>query len=581
MEHAYRQYQEWLESPLFDEATKLELLAIKDQPEEIKDRFYKDLSFGTGGLRGVLGAGTNRINRYTVRRATQGLANYILQQPKQAAKGVAIAYDSRRMSKELAMETALCLNANNIPAYLFDALRPTPVLSYTVRHLGCIAGVVITASHNPAQYNGYKVYWEDGGQITPPRDQEIIQCVRAVHSFADAKMLSREEALGSGLLRMIGAEIDGAYIEELKKLCIQPELMREFGGQLTVVYTPLHGTGFSFVPRILQECGFTNVHVVPQQAQPDGDFPTVVSPNPEDRGAFTLALALAEQVHADLILATDPDADRLGAYVRGSDGVFHELNGNMSGMLLCEYQLSMRSQLGTLPDNGAIVKTIVTGNMSKAAAAFYHTALIETLTGFKYIGEQILRFEQTNSHEFLFGYEESYGCLIGTSVRDKDAIVAVMALCEAAAYYASKHLTLWDQMLALYQKYGYYREQLLSCTFAGAEGAAHIEHLMHCLRSNPPRSLGNPERHMFAVQSVTDYLMPEKTGLPKSNVLYFTLTDDAWCCIRPSGTEPKIKCYLGVKGQSMQHARELSDDLADALYACFTDAHTPEEHGHL
>ncbi len=545
----YRQrYRQWLEDPYFDEETKAELRAIEQDEEDLKDRFYKELSFGTGGLRGILGAGTNRLNLYTVRKATQGLADYILETGG-SEMGVAIAFDSRRMSPEFALETALCLCANGIRAYLFESLRPTPELSFAVRKLGCIAGVVITASHNPPQYNGYKVYYEDGGQITPPRDKEIIERVNAVTGFDQVKTMRREDAEKSGLLRIIGREIDDAYIAQLKAQLLHPEAIREYGSQLKIVYTPLHGTGLVPATRILKEIGFGQVLVVPEQAEPDGDFPTVSYPNPEDKHAFSLALALAENEQADLVLATDPDADRLGVYVRDRQGIYHELTGNMSGMLLCEYQLHERQARGTLPEDGAIVKTIVTGNMAKAAAKKYHMALIETLTGFKYIGEQIKYFRQDHSHTYVFGFEESYGCLIGTYARDKDAIVAVMALCEAAAFYASKGMTLWDQMLHLYDTYGYYKEDLVSLTLTGADGAEKIASMMESVRREPPREIGG-----FAVTEIRDYLLPEKTGLPASNVLYFSLEEDGWCCVRPSGTEPKIKFYLGVKGKSLADA---------------------------
>lgn len=545
----YKQrYQQWLTDPYFDQATKAQLLALQDNDEEIKDRFYKELSFGTGGLRGILGAGTNRLNIYTVRKATQGLADYILATGGQE-KGVAIAFDSRHMSPEFAMETALCLCANNIKAFLFQEPRPTPQLSFALRKLGCIAGVVITASHNPPEYNGYKVYYEDGGQITPPRDQAIISYVNKVTDFHQVKTMCREQAISKDLLHFVGEEMDDAYITQLKEQLLHPELVKTYGSQLKIVYTPLHGTGGVLVKRILKELGFSNVLVVPKQEYPDGDFPTVKSPNPEDKQAFSLALALAKKEQADLVLATDPDADRLGIYARDTKGEYHEFTGNMSGMLLLEYQLSQRKALGTLPANAAIVKTIVTGNMAKEAAAAYDVALLETLTGFKYIGEQIKNFEISGSHTYVFGYEESYGCLIGTYARDKDAIVAVIALCEAAAYYASLQKTLWDQMLTLYETYGYYKEDLLSVTLKGADGAAKIADMMEQIRNQPPASIGG-----FQVLSMQDYLLTEQTHLPSSNVLYFTLEDGGWCCMRPSGTEPKIKFYIGVKGTSLADA---------------------------
>lgn len=543
-------YEQWLSDSYFDEATKLELLALKDNEEEIKDRFYKELSFGTGGLRGVLGAGTNRLNIYTVRKATQGLADYI-KATGGSEKGVVIAYDSRRMSPEFSLETALCLCANGIKAYLFEAPRPTPQLSFAVRELGCIAGVVITASHNPPEYNGYKVYYEDGGQITPPRDKEIISYVNNVTDFHAVKTMSKEDATTAGLLHTVGTKMDDAYIAQLKQQILHPEAIDVYGSKLKIVYTPLHGTGGVLVKRILKELGFTNVVIVPEQEYPDGNFPTVKSPNPEDKQAFKLALELAEKEQADLVLATDPDADRLGVYAKDKDGIFREFTGNMSGMLLCEYQLAQRKALGTLPTNAAIVKTIVTGNMAKAAAKRYDAALIETLTGFKYIGEQIKWFEEQGNHSYVFGYEESYGCLIGTYARDKDAIVAVMALCEAAAFYASQDKTLWEQMITLYETYGYYKEDLLSVTLKGANGAEKIAAMMEEIRQNPPKEIGG-----FPVSHMQDYLRTEETHLPSSNVLYFALEEDGWCCMRPSGTEPKIKFYIGVKGTSLENAAD-------------------------
>ena len=551
-------YQEWLANPYFDEVTRAELAALKENEKEIKERFFQDLEFGTGGLRGILGAGVNRMNLYTVRRATQGLANYIRRQGGEQ-KGVAIAYDSRRMSPEFAMDTALCLAANEIKAYLFESLRPTPELSFAVRELGCIAGIVITASHNPAEYNGYKVYWEDGAQITAPKDLEIIQEVKAITDFAEAKTTDKEAAINKGLLVSIGKEIDDRYIEELKKLVLNP--ISEEGRRLSIVYTPLHGSGNLPVRRILQELGFVHVHVVPEQELPDSEFSTVDYPNPEDPKVFALAKELADKVGADLILATDPDADRLGVQVRNKAGEFVLLNGNMTGALLAEYEFSQRAEKGILASNAALIKTIVTGNISDRIAEHYQARLIEVLTGFKYIGEQIKDFKETGCNEFIFGYEESYGCLIGTHSRDKDAVVAVMALCEAAAYYQSKGITLYEQMERIYEKYGYYREDLMSVTLKGIEGIEKIKAIMEGYRSNPPKMAGD-----YNVLKIRDYREDmitdlqtgavTPTGLPKSDVLYFELEEDAWCAIRPSGTEPKIKFYFGVKGSSMEEAKE-------------------------
>lgn len=555
MEYEVR-YQEWLLNPYFDEATRNELAALTGNDKEIKERFFRDLEFGTGGLRGILGAGVNRMNLYTVRRATQGLANYIRKQGGEK-KGVAIAYDSRRMSPEFALDTALCLAANGIKAYLFEALRPTPELSFTVRELGCTAGIVITASHNPPEYNGYKVYWEDGAQITSPKDVEIIQEVKAITDFSEAKTMNKQEALQQGLLINIGKDIDDKYIDELRKLVINP--VSEEGRKLNIVYTPLHGTGNLPVRRILKELGFEHVYVVPEQELPDSEFSTVGYPNPEDPKVFTLAKKLAEEVGADLILATDPDADRLGVQVRNREGEFVLLNGNMTGALIAEYEFSQMAEKGILPTNAALVKTIVTGNISDRIAEYYNAKLIEVLTGFKYIGEQIKIFKETGCNEFVFGYEESYGCLIGTHSRDKDAVVAVMALCEAAAYYQSKGITLYEQMERIYEKYGYFREDLVSVTLKGIEGIEKIKAIMEGYRSNPPKSAGDYrilKIRDYCEDKITDVLTGTvtPTGLPKSDVLYFELEEDAWCAVRPSGTEPKIKFYFGVKGSSMEEA---------------------------
>lgn len=563
-------YKFWCESPIFDEATKAELKAIENDEAEIFDRFYKDLEFGTGGLRGVLGAGTNRMNIYTVTKATQGLANYIIKQGGQD-KGVAIAYDSRRMSPEFANEAALCLAANGIKAYIFDSLRPTPELSFALRTLGCISGIVVTASHNPPEYNGYKVYWEDGAQITYPKDVEIIDEVGKVTDFGAIKTISKEEAESKGLYEVIGEKIDNLYMEALKKLVLHPEAIKAQASKLKIVYTPLHGTGNVPVRRVLKELGFENVYVVPEQEKPDGNFPTVSYPNPEDKKAFALALELAKEKDADLVLATDPDADRLGVYAKDSKtGEYKVFTGNMSGMLICEYELSQKKALGMLPENGAIVTTIVSTNMAKAVAKAYNVYCPETLTGFKYIGEQIKFFERDHSYEYLFGFEESYGCLVGTHARDKDACVAVMALCEAAAYYAEQGLTLWDQMLNIFDKYGYYKEDLFTKTFKGADGAEKMKEMMEELRNNPPKQVGD-----YKVLAFRDYKADTvknmetgevtKTGLPQSNVLYFELEDDAWFCVRPSGTEPKIKYYAGVKGKSLEDAETKVEALMNVL----------------
>ena len=563
-------YKFWCENDYFDAKTKEELLAIKNDEKEIKERFYRDLEFGTGGLRGIIGAGTNRMNLYTVRKATQGLANFIIKEGGQD-KGVAIAYDSRRMSIEFSEEVALCLCANGIKAYRFESLRPTPEVSFALRELGCIAGVNITASHNPAEYNGYKVYWEDGAQITPPKDSEIINEVNAVTDWNTVKIMSREEAVEKGLYHVIGKEIDDKYMEALKKLIVMPELVKEVGKTLKIVYTPLHGTGNLPVRRILKEIGFENVYVVKEQELPDGDFPTVVSPNPENASAFELALKLADEVGADLVLATDPDADRLGVYAKDSTtGEYKSFTGNMSGMIICEYLLSMKQAKNELKDDSFIVKTIVSTNMADKVAEAYNVELKECLTGFKFIGELIKIAEDTNHGTYEFGFEESYGCLVGTHARDKDAVVAVMALCEAAAYYHTKGLTLWDQMMEIYKKYGYFREGLETLTLKGIEGAEKIKSMMESIRNNPPKKLGDYDVVSFrdyACDTITDIATGDvkSTGLRKSNVLYFDLTNDAWVCVRPSGTEPKIKFYIGVKGTSFEDADKLLGTLTESL----------------
>lgn len=563
-------YQEWLENPYFDEATKAELRGIADDENEIKERFYADLEFGTAGLRGVIGAGTNRMNVYTVRKATQGLANYIVKVGQQS-KGVAIAYDSRRMSPEFADEAALCLAANGIKAYVFESLRPTPELSYAVRKLGCIAGINITASHNPPEYNGYKVYWEDGAQITPPHDSGIMAEVKAVTDYASVKTMDKEAAKSAGLYEVIGKEIDDAYIEELKSQVIHWDAIKEAQKDIKIVYSPLHGTGNIPARRVLKELGFENVYVVKEQELPDGNFPTVSYPNPEAKEAFELGLKLAKEIDADLVLATDPDADRLGVYVKDTkSGEYISLTGNMSGCLLADYEIGQRKELKGLPEDGALIKTIVTTNMADAIAKAYGIRLIEVLTGFKFIGQQILGFEQSGKGTYLFGFEESYGCLIGTHARDKDAIVATMALAEAAAYYKTKGKTLWDAMVDMYEKYGYYKDDIKSITLKGIEGLAKIQEILETLRKNPPAQIGD-----YKVVSARDYKKDTiqnletgeitPTGLPNSNVLYYDLTDDAWLCVRPSGTEPKVKFYYGVKGNSLEDADQKSAALGEKV----------------
>ena len=569
-ENVKKNYEYWCTSPIFDDATKSELKSLEGNEDEIFDRFYRELEFGTGGLRGVIGAGTNRMNFYTVGKATQGLANFINKQGA-AAKGVAIAFDSRRMSPEFADTAACVLAANGIKAYIFDSLRPTPEPSFALRTLGCTAGIVVTASHNPPEYNGYKVYWEDGAQITAPKDAQIIGEVNAIKDYAEIKKMTTEEAKAAGLYEVIGKEIDDKYMEALKKLVLHPEAIKQMASSLKIVYTPLHGTGNVPVRRVLKELGFEQVTVVPEQELPDGNFPTVSYPNPEDKKAFALALDLAKKIDADLVLATDPDADRLGVYAKDTKtGEYKVFTGNMSGMLICEYEMSQKKALGILPENGALVTTIVSSNMAQAVAKEYGMKFIECLTGFKYIGEQIKFFEQSGSNEYVFGFEESYGCLVGTHARDKDAVVAVMALCEAAAYYKTQGITLWDQMLNIYNKYGYYKEDLFTMTFKGADGAKKMQDMMDAYRKNTPKQVGAYKvlrLRDYKNDVITDLATGETipTGLPKSNVLYFELENDAWFCVRPSGTEPKIKFYAGIKGNSLDDSAKKLDELMEAI----------------
>ena len=564
------EYQRWCEDSSFDEETKKELLSIKYDEEEIKDRFYKELEFGTAGLRGVIGMGTNRMNKYTVGKATQGLANYILEQGTQD-KGVAISYDSRRMSDEFSLQTALILNANGIKTYLFESLRPVPELSFAIRELGATAGIMITASHNPPKYNGYKVYWDDGSQIVAPRDKDIINKVRSITDFKEIKTISREEAVKKGLFNVIGKEMDDKYIETLKNKVLNPEIVREQGKDLKIVYTPLHGTGNTIAERLLNELGFKNVYVVPEQAKPDGNFPTVDYPNPEDKKAFKLALELAKKVDADVVLATDPDADRLGIYAKDTKtGEYMPYTGNMSALLIAEYRISQMKEKGILPKDGMFITTIVSSDLAKAIAANYKLECIEVLTGFKNIGAVMKKAEENHDKTYVFGFEESYGCLIGDYARDKDGIAAVMSLCEAAAYYRSKGITLWDQMNNIYEKYGYYKEDQVSIVLEGAEGAEKIKEMMTDMRNKDVEQIGKYKVLCFKDVD-KDYVKnmttgeESKTGLPKSNVLYYQLEDNAWCCVRPSGTEPKIKLYFGVKGECEKCATEKLEELKDAM----------------
>ena len=565
-----KEYERWCNGPEFDEETKKELLAIKDDKKEIEDRFYQELEFGTAGLRGVIGAGTNRMNKYTVGKATQGLANYILSQGTEKM-GVAISYDSRKMSKEFSLQTALILCANGIKAYLFENLRPVPELSFAVRQLKCTAGIMITASHNPPKYNGYKVYWDDGSQIVSPRDKDIIANVRNVKEYSEIKEMSKEEAISKGLLKFVGKEMDDKYIEKLKSLVLNPEIVKEEGKSLKVVYTPLHGTGNMIAERLLKEIGIENLYVVPEQKDPDGNFPTVDYPNPEDPKAFKLALELAKKVDADVVLATDPDADRLGVFAKNSKtGKYMDYTGNMSALLIAEYRISQMKEKGILSENGMLIKTIVSSNLADAIAKNYNLELIEVLTGFKNIGAVMRKAEENKDKEYVFGFEESYGCLIGDYARDKDGIAAVMSLCEAACYYKSKGETLWDQMINIYNKYGYYKETQVSIVREGVQGAEEIKKMMESTRNKTIEKIGDYKVLTFKdiekdIEKDMETGKIKSTGLPKSNVLYYELEENSWCCLRPSGTEPKIKLYMGVKGTTDEDATEKLEKLKQAM----------------
>ena len=568
MNNYFEKYNEWLNDDCFDDETKKELDSIRDNEEEIKDRFYKELEFGTAGLRGVIGAGTNRMNKYTVGRATQGLANFI-NKMKIENPSVVISYDSRHMSKEFSEIAALVLNANGINVNLFDNLRPVPELSFSVRYLNATAGIMITASHNPPEYNGYKVYWSDGAQIVPPIDKGIIDEVLSIEDFSLIKTINKNEAIEAGLLNYVGEEIDDAFINALKSSCLNPEIIKKEAKNVKIVYTPLHGAGNLPVQRILKELGFENVYVVPEQEKPDGDFPTVSYPNPEDPKAFELALKLAKEVDADVVLATDPDADRLGVFSKMNNGEYVSYTGNMSALLICEYELSQKKEKGILPNNGAIITTVVSSELTKAIAENYGAKVFETLTGFKWIGEKIRKFEEENSYKYLFGFEESYGCLIAPHAGDKDGISAVMALCEATAFYKNKGWSLWEQMIKIYEKYGYYREGQVSIVLKGADGAEEIKNKMAKMRSNPPTELAG--LNVLEVRDYQEHVIKKadgevyETDLPTSNVLYYELSNNSWCCVRPSGTEPKIKFYMGVKGSTMQDAENQLAVLSEAM----------------
>ena len=559
-------YSFWLENKYFDQGTKNELKAIENDATEIEDRFYKDLEFGTGGLRGILGAGTNRMNIYTVRKAAQGLANFIVINGEEAMKrGVAIAYDSRNMSPEFAMESAKVFTANGIKTYLYDSLRATPQLSFTVRELDTFSGVMVTASHNPKQYNGYKVYGEDGGQLPLESAEVVLKEIEGIEDISTVKFFEESEAFSSGLLEMIGEEVDRKYLDCLKTLSINKEVCVSVGKDMEIVYTPLHGTGNIPVRRILDEVGFKNVIVVPEQELPDGNFSTVRSPNPEERDALNLAINLAKEEHSDIVIGTDPDGDRVGVAVRRPDGEYQILTGNQTGCLLMEYILSQKKERGELPSNGFVVKTIVTTELSRDIASFYGVELVEVLTGFKFIGEQIKLLDDDGDKKFIFGYEESFGYLAGTFVRDKDAIVSSMLIAEMTAYYSSKGITLYDALINMFAKYGYVLEGSKSITLEGIEGVRKIAGAMEYLRENDIASFGD-----YTVLRRRDYQNSitsdgQKIYLPKSNVIYYELSDGAWCCVRPSGTEPKIKFYVGVKTGSIADSEKAIEKVIDAM----------------
>jgi len=552
------QYRSWLEDPNIDEATKSELKGLEGNDKEIEDRFYRDLEFGTGGLRGVIGAGTNRMNVYTVGRATQGLARFLLKELPEP-RSVAIAYDSRNQSPEFALDTALVLAGNGVRAYLFDSLRTTPELSFAVRALNASAGVVITASHNPPEYNGYKVYGPDGGQLVPDMADQVIAEIREVGSFSEVRRLTREEAERQGLLVWIGEAIDKQYIEAVTSVSQRPEVVRDMSGKMQIVFTPLHGAGNVAVREALKTVGFANVHVVAEQELPDANFSTVKSPNPEERDAFALALELAKKVDADLVIGTDPDCDRMGAVVKDPQGEYFILTGNQSGAIMVDYLLSSLKENGKLPADGVVVKTIVTSEMGAVIAKHYGAKVMNTLTGFKYIGEKMTQFDKSGEHTFLFGYEESYGYLAGNYARDKDAVVASMLIAEAAAYYKSKGLSLYDVLQKLYAEHGFFLEKLESRTMKGKDGLEQIRGIMEDWRKNPPAEINGRK-----VSRVLDYSIG-LDGLPRENVLKFVLEDESWFCLRPSGTEPKIKVYFAVCGESGEQSKSLLNGLVQAV----------------
>jgi phosphoglucomutase len=553
-------YQQWLNLDTFDDDTKNELRKIEQNPIEIEDRFYKDLEFGTGGLRGVMGAGTNRMNSYTVGRATQGMASYILKKGIENPS-VAIAYDSRRLSKEFAGSAAEVLNGNGIKVYLFEDLRPTPELSFAVRELGATAGIVITASHNPSEYNGYKVYWSDGAQVVSPIAEELLAEVNSITDFSRIMRMNVEQAKEQGLLQLIGKRIDDIYIKKVKGLSLNPDLAKQLGDRLSIIYTPLHGTGNLPVRRVLEEMGFANVAVVSEQELPDPNFSTVKYPNPEEHDAFVLAIQLAKEKNADVIIGTDPDCDRVGAVVKNTKGEYVVLTGNQTGALLVDYILSNLHRKNKLNAKSTIVNTVVTGKLGEAIARSYGVNVISVLTGFKYIGEKIKEFKEDNSHEFVFGYEESYGYLAGDFVRDKDAVVASMLICEMAAYYKQNNKSLYEAVLELYSKYGYYKEGLGSIAFKGKEGMESMRSLINNIRQNPISQLNGVQ-----VVEFRDYLNYNGViPLPKENMICFVLADKSQVCIRPSGTEPKLKLYYAVIGSSLEDSDIRLEKLKDAV----------------
>ncbi|MFD4705106.1 phospho-sugar mutase [Gottfriedia sp. NPDC058432] len=569
------QFERWYNHPTLDTELKSLLEQMKSNKKLIEDSFYKNLEFGTGGMRGELGAGTNRLNIYTVRKASEGLARFIENQGEEAKhQGVVIAYDSRHKSPEFAMEAATTLGAHGIKTYVFESLRPTPVLSFAVRYLCAFSGIVLTASHNPPEYNGYKVYGPDGGQLPPTEADSLTSFVDQVEDELTVEVASKEHLLDNGLLEIIGGKVDYAYLEELKTVVVNAEIVEKHAKDLNIVFSPLHGTSNIPVRNGLSMLGYTNVTVVKEQELPDPNFTTIKSPNPEEHAAFELSIQYGEQVNADVLITTDPDADRLGVAVRNSEGEFTILTGNQTGALMLEYLLSQKNSLGTLPENGVVLKTIVTSEIGRVIAQNYGIDTIDTLTGFKFIGEKIKEFEQTGEYKFQFGYEESYGYLIRDFVRDKDAVQSVILACEVAAYYKSQGKTLYDGLLEIFEKYGFFKEDLVSMTLKGKDGAEQIQQMMNDFRMNPPKEFASLE-----VSVIEDYKESTKTSLedgttveinlPKSNVLKYILSDESWCALRPSGTEPKIKFYFGVKGSSLENSSEKLEAIKKDLLSRF------------